>query len=145
MGKAQRFEYVTPFRRSVLTRIYLSERHPRHIGMPFRLDPQSPKFAGWNSRNAFLQGFTDVVGNHWCGHCFYQCQFINRGVDLGYPELPPSYRIAGYPASGYEGWFALARFGGCVRVETAVRCLFVPPGQQWKAIVYEAKESQPCQ
>jgi len=108
-----------------LTQIYLSEKHPRHIGMPFWLDPQSQKFVGWSARKAFFQGFTDVAGNRWCGHCFYQCQLINRGAQLGYPELPPSYRIAGYPSTGYEAWLALARFGGCVRVETAVRWQFV--------------------
>ena len=77
-------------------------------------------------RIAYYQGFTDVRGNWWCGQCFYRCALINRGEALGYPELPPSFRMEGSPITGYEGWLALAQQGSQVAVETAVRFVFAP-------------------
>ena len=37
------------------------------------------------------------IGSVGCAS-FYRCQLINYGAMLGYPELPPGYRIEGSPA-----------------------------------------------
>lgn len=122
--------------RACLTQIFISAKHPRHHGMPSWLDPQNHKFVGWEARKTFLQGFTDVMGNWWCGLCFFRCQVVNRGAILGYPELPPSYQIKGYPSVGYEAWLALAQYGEHCLIETAVRWEFAPDGQKWRVIDY---------
>jgi hypothetical protein len=119
-----------------LTQIYLSEKHPRHVGFPTWIDPKEKHFLGWDVRNAYLSGHVDVMGNWWCGMCFFRCQLINRGAMLGYPELPMGYRIKGYPNAGYEAWLALAQYGGSVRVETAVRWVFAPSDRKWRVIDY---------
>jgi hypothetical protein len=119
-----------------LTQIYLSEKHPHHVGFPSWIDPKDKQFRCWDVRNAYLRGDTDVMGNWWCGMCFFRCQLINRGAMLGYPELPPGYHIEGYPSAGYEAWLALAQYGGSVRVETAVRWVFASADQKWRVIDY---------
>lgn len=119
-----------------LTQIYLSEKHPRHVGFPSWIDPKANNFPGWDVRNSYLRGETDVMGNWWCGMCFFRCQLINRGAILGYPELPPGYRIEGYPSAGYGAWLALAQYGGSVCVETAVRWVFAPADLKWRVVDY---------
>jgi hypothetical protein len=135
--------FHTPYIRNdgtrCLTQVYLSEKHPRHIGFPSWIDPNDRHFLGWEVRNAYLQGDVDVMGNWWCGLCFYRCQLINLGTILSYPELPSGYRIEGYPCAGYEAWLALAQYGGSVRVETAVRWVFAPTDRKWRAYDYRNK------
>ena len=65
---------------------------------------------------AFLAGFDDVRGNHWCGQCFEQYQLINLGDALGYPRL-----WSPETSPGFHAWFFVARFHGGVAVASALR------------------------
>jgi hypothetical protein len=66
-------------------------------------------------RQVYLDGFTDVKKNWWCGGCYYHCLLINLGERLGYPDG----LVAG-PGSGYERWLFFARFAGYVAVSNVV-------------------------
>lgn len=88
------------------------QRYVRHSGF----------VAAVKARQAFIDGFTDVRGNHWCGQCYHQREMINLGEQLGYPDVHRLYALVETRnAAGYEAWLRLARFGGCVLVENVER------------------------
>jgi DNA primase len=94
--------------------------HPQHSGVPAWLSPDTRDYAelvkrvgreeAMARRAIFWRGFPDVLGNRWCGQCFWQQCLIESGEHLGYPAME------GVEA-GYEAWLQLARYGGSLRVQ----------------------------
>jgi hypothetical protein len=61
-------------------------------------------------REAWKQGIKDVHGNWWCGNCFRSAAFINKGDELGYPDLFAIYSLeATRDSAGYDRWLHIAR------------------------------------
>jgi hypothetical protein len=61
-------------------------------------------------REHWKQGITDCRGNWWCGNCFRSASFINKGDELGYPDLFSIYSLeATRDSAGYERWLHIAR------------------------------------
>jgi hypothetical protein len=70
-------------------------------------------------QQAFLRGFDDVYGNHWCGLCHFRQRFMDAGRTMNYPDVSmlfvePETR----GVEGYRGWLRLACTGRPVFIET---------------------------
>lgn len=108
-----------------------------HQPIPLWLDPsataiydklsepgQAPRWRTWwewycdtrglavaqKEREEWKQGITDSHGTWWCGNCYRSAAFINRGTELGYPDLFTIYSVnATRDSAGYDRWLHIAR------------------------------------
>ena len=61
-------------------------------------------------RESWKQGITDLHGVWWCGNCFRAAAFMNKGDELGYPDLFTIYSVrATQDSAGYDRWLYIAR------------------------------------
>lgn len=85
--------------------------------------------------------FRDVRGNNWCDECFWHSQLIDLGEKLGYPKL------IGIEA-GYDNYLHIARYGGIVQVEDAVRACRklagLSPTHEFVVHLLESDEAAPA-
>ena len=114
-----------------------STSDPNHQPIPLWLDPTAnavydkveepghePRWRTWwmwysetrglavaqAERDAWKLGITDNHGNWWCGNCFRAAAFMNKGEELGYPDLFSIYSVkATQDSAGYERWLHIAR------------------------------------
>jgi hypothetical protein len=75
-------------------------------------------------QRAFLAGFDDQLGGHWCGLCFWRCRFVNAGVALAWPDLHTVYSLPEtHGVVGRDAWLQLAREANDVLVISIVQTL----------------------
>lgn len=61
-------------------------------------------------RSEWQKGITDNQGTWWCGNCHRSAAFMNKGAELGYPDLFGIYSVnATRDSAGYERWLYIAR------------------------------------
>lgn len=72
-------------------------------------------------QQAFLAGFDDLSGNHWCGLCSFRQRFMDAGFFLDYPDASTLYTSCETcGVAGYEQWLALAQGVRHLVIETIV-------------------------
>lgn len=63
-----------------------------------------------SEREEWQKGITDKHGTWWCGNCFRAAAFIDRGEELGYPDLFGIYSLeVTRDCAGYDRWLHIAR------------------------------------
>lgn len=61
-------------------------------------------------RDEWQKGITDKQGTWWCGNCIRSAVFMDKGEELGYPDLFEIYSLeVTRDSAGDERWLHIAR------------------------------------
>lgn len=92
----------------------------KHLSVPSWLVPGTSDFKKLVVRcgspdvlarqEAFIAGFTDATGLHWCGQCLFRERCMSEGSRFGFPDMHALYPLPETrEVCGHDGWLAVLK------------------------------------